>query len=65
VVEGEVRGGSRRKEVARARALICQVAIKRMGYSGARVALFLVVTTSTVTRIASENEIDDLERYVR
>ena len=60
VVEGEIRGGSRRREVVRAR-----VAVKRMGYSGARVARFLGVTTSTVNRIAGRDEIDDLERYVR
>ena len=65
VVEGEVRGGSRRREVVRARALMCQVAVKRMGYSGARVARFLGVTTSTVNRIAGRDEIDDLERYLR
>ena len=65
VVEGEIRGGSQRREVVRARALMCQVAVKRMGYSGARVARFLGVTTSTVNRIAGRDEIDDLERYVR
>jgi hypothetical protein len=54
-----------RREVARARALMCQVAVKRMGYSEARVARFLEVTTSTVNRIAGRDVIDDLERYVR
>ena len=65
VVEGEIQGGSRRREMVRARALMCQVAVKRMGYSGARVARFLGVTASTVNRIAGRDEIDDLERYVR
>ncbi len=64
LLEGEVRRGSRRREVTRARALICQVAVKRMGYSGARVARFLGVTTSTVNRIAGRDDIDDLEQYV-
>ena len=63
-VEEEVRGGSRRRKVARARALICQVAVKRMGYSGARVARLLGVTTSTVNRIAAREKIGDIERYV-
>jgi predicted transcriptional regulator len=44
---------------------MCQVVVRRMGYSEARVARFLEVTTSTVNRIAGRDVIDDLERYVR
>lgn len=64
VVEGELLGGSRWREVARAR-LMCQVAVKRMGYREARVAGFLEVTTSTLNRIAGRDEIDNFERNVR
>jgi hypothetical protein len=45
------------REVVRARALMCQAAAKRMGYSGAREARSLEVTTSTVNRIVAETRL--------
>src|SRR3972149_4539342 len=51
--EEKVRGGDRRGSVVGVRKLFCQVAVKRLGYTGASVARFLGVTTSLVNRYAS------------
>ena len=51
----EIRRGSRRRPVARARKRLCRVA-KEMGYSGAAVARYLGVTTSLVNYYASSLE---------
>jgi putative transposase len=56
ITESELRSGSRRKKVSKARRLFCHVAVERMGHPGAHVARFLGVTTSAVVRAAhSEN----------
>ena len=61
----ELRGGSRRHGVIRARNDFSQVAVKILGYAGAEVARYLGVTSSCVTRAASqEGRLEDLEiRY--
>jgi hypothetical protein len=41
----------------------CQVAVKGMGYSGAAVARFLGVTTSSVSRLAVSEELPESRRY--
>lgn len=61
--ESELRSGNRKREVVRARKLFCQVAVKRMGYSGAEVARFLGVTTSAVNRSANSEELQEVNRY--
>lgn len=48
----ELRSGNREKGVVKARRVFCQIAVKKMGYSGAEVARFLGVTTSAVNRLA-------------
>jgi REP element-mobilizing transposase RayT len=64
-VEGEkVRGGDRRRSVVGARKVFCQLAVKRIGYSGAAVARFLGVTTSLVNRYASSEEVSNLDQYL-
>jgi len=35
-----------------------------MGYSGAEIARFLGITTSAVNRLASSDELQDLEKYL-
>jgi len=50
---GELRSGSRRKEVLKARRLISWVAIRELGYSGAEVARHLGVTSSCINRFIS------------
>lgn len=61
----ELKSGSRRREVVRARGELAQVAVKLFGYSGADVARFLGVTNSCVTREVSLKEISKelIERY--
>ena len=64
VTEGELRSGSRKPAVVRARRLFCQVAVKGLGYSGGRVARFLGVTTSAVNRLAVSEELPECKRYI-
>ncbi len=47
-----LRSGRRTRQVSRARRLLCQLAIRHLGYSGAAVARFLGVTTSAANRAA-------------
>lgn len=61
--EAELRAGSRRRDVVRTRRVFCQVAVKGMGYSGAAVARFLGVTTSSVNRLAVSEELPQSRRY--
>jgi putative transposase len=56
--------GTRKKEVVRSRRIFCQIAVKRMGYSGAEIARFLGITTSAVNRLAVSDELQDLEKYL-
>ncbi len=59
-----LRSGSRNRNVSKARKLLCQLAVKKMGYPGAEVARFLGVTTSAVNRTARAEEVPDLNRYL-
>lgn len=65
VTEGELRSGSRRSAVVRTRRVFCQVAVKGMGYSGAEVARFLGVTTSSVNRLAVSEELPESKRFLK
>ena len=47
--------GTRKKGVVRSRRIFCQLGVKRMGYSGAKIARFLGTTTSAVNRLGSVN----------
>jgi len=62
--EQELRSGRRKKRVVMARKIFCQLAVKKMGYSGATVARFLGVTTSAVNRMAALEEVKNLEEYL-
>jgi putative transposase len=64
VEEEAVRGGDRRRLVVGVRKLFCQIAVRRLGYSGAAVARFLGVTTSLVNRYASSEEAANLDQYL-
>jgi putative transposase len=65
IEESELRSGTRKREVVRARRLFCQLAIGRMGYPGAEVARFLGVTTSSVNRLAVSEEVANLKKYLK
>ena len=60
----ELCSGLRRRIVVKTRKIFCQVAVKKMGYSGADVARFLGVTTSAVNRLATSEELPEIERYL-
>lgn len=53
---------ARQRKVSRVRRLFCQLAVGKMGYSGAEVARYLGVTTSAVNRLALSKELPDLEK---
>ena len=65
IQESELRSGMRKRKAARARRLVCQLAIGRMGYPGAEVARFLGVTTSSVNRLAVTEEVAHLTKYLK
>ncbi len=64
VEEQKVRGGDRRRSVVGARKVFPQVAVKRLGYTGASVARFLGVTTSLVNPYASSESVGNLDQYL-
>ena len=65
IEETELRSGTRRREVVRARRAFCQLAIGKMGYPGAEVARYLGVTTSSVNRLAVSEEVGNLTKYLK
>ena len=60
---GELRSGSRRREIVKARQLFSRLAVKELGYSGAEIARYLGVTTSCITRTISQGERPEKEKY--
>ena len=64
IKEQEVRGRDQRRSVVIARKVFSQVAVKRLGCSGAAVARFLGVTASLVNRYANSEEVDHLDQYI-
>ena len=63
ITESELRSGSRKSHVSRARKIFCHVAVNKMGHSGAEVARFLGAMTSAVNRAANSKVIVDISRY--
>jgi REP element-mobilizing transposase RayT len=61
---GELRSGSRRREIVNSRAVFSWLAVRELGYSGAEVARFLGVTTSCVTRAVSSGKEPTTKRYL-
>lgn len=55
--------GVRKRNVVRARKLLSQIALCKMGYSGAEVARFLRISTSAVNRLASSEELPECSQY--
>jgi hypothetical protein len=53
VAENELRSGKRDRKVSRARRLICQVAVDKMGYPGAEVARVLKGASLLLTLVKS------------
>ena len=64
ITEAELRSGSRKKEVSKARRRFCQLAVVKLGYPGAQVARFLGVTTSAVARAANSEELPKIGSHL-
>jgi len=64
VDEAGLRSGLRKRQVVKSRRVFCQIAVKKMGYSGADVARFLGINTSAVNRLAVSDELSEVENYV-
>ncbi len=64
VDEMELRSGLRKRRVVKSRKIFCQIAVKKMGYSGADVARFLGINTSAVNRLAVSDELPEIEKYI-
>ena len=62
--ETELRSGLRKREVVKSRRIFCQIAVKKMGYSGADVARFLGINTSAVNRSAVTDDLREVEKYI-
>ena len=65
IEESELRSGIRKRVVVKARRIFCQLAIGEMEYSGAEVARFLGVTTSSVNRLAVSKKAKKLTKYLK
>ena len=50
--------------MVKSRRIFCQLAVGRMGYSGAEIARFLGITTSAVNRLASTKGLSGIEEYL-
>ena len=62
--EAGLRSGLRKRQVVKSRRIFCQIAVGKMGYSGADVARFLGINTSVVNRLAVSDELPEVEKYV-
>ena len=64
VGEEKLKMERRTRGVVKVTKLICQLAVRKFGYTGADVARFLGVTTSLVNRYAASGELPELKEYV-
>ena len=62
---GELRSGSRRRDVVETRCSISWIAVRELGYSGADVARYLGVTNSCVTRFIASGQKTDVENLIK
>jgi len=51
--------------IVRSRKIFCQLAVKKLGYSGAEVARYLGVTTSAVNRMANAEFLPKVKSYTK
>jgi putative transposase len=56
--------GVRARRVSQVRRILCQIAVRRLLYTGASVARFLGVSTSLVNRMANAEEAINLDSYL-
>ena len=65
VARMELCSGIRKRDVVKCRKIFCQIAVKKMGCSGADAARFLSITTSGVNRLSAFHLLLDTERYLK
>jgi len=58
---GELRSGSRRHKIVKARQIVSWIEIRELGYCGAELARYLGVTTSCVNRFISTGKKPDMD----
>jgi hypothetical protein len=63
VAEEQLRLERRTRDVVKVTKLICQLAVRKFGYTGANVARFLGVTTSLVNGDAASEGLPELREY--
>ena len=63
ITEEDLKSGSRRTKIRKARRLFCQLSVVKMGYPGAQVARSLGVSTSAVVRAAHSEELPEVGNY--
>jgi hypothetical protein len=61
--ESDLKSSFRSRKIIKARRLFCQIAVRKMGYSGADVARFMGMTTSAANRLASSEAVPELDKY--
>lgn len=61
---GELRSGSRRREIVEARGIVPWIAVRELGYSGADVAKYLGGTILCITKSVSSGKKPDMKNYV-
>jgi len=61
---GELRSGSRRRDLTKARGSISWIAVRELGYSGADVARYLGVADSCVTRFDASRQNPDVDDLI-
>jgi len=49
--------------MVKSRRIFSQIAVKKIGYSGADMARFLGITMSAVNRLAISDEVPEVEKY--
>jgi putative transposase len=64
MTEAELKSGSRRRKISKARRLFCQLSVVKRGYPGAQVARLLGVSTSAVVRAAHSAELPEIGNYL-
>ena len=63
--EKALQSGKKSREIVRVRRLFCQLAVKRLGFSGAEAARYLGITSSAVNRMAGTEKVAKVDHYLK
>ena len=64
ITQEELKSGSRRTKISKARRLFSQLSVRKMRYPGAQVPRLLAVSTSAVVHAAHSEELPEVEKYL-